>query len=109
MKTLLMLFVLFSSSSVFAGCTTCLFYYPLAKISKFLEHFFNFNVENIPLSSYLNLSFYTIRTDSLDRMGTNIEKRFSKKEIEIMLLECGFQNISFSSDVPSWVAICYKK
>jgi SAM-dependent methyltransferase len=92
-----------------ADIFACLFYYPLAKISKFFEHFFNFNVENIPLSSYRNLSFYTMRTDSLDRMGTNIEKRFSKKEVEIMLLECGFQNISFSSDVPSWVAICYKK
>ena len=38
------------------------------------------NVFNFPLSDYKNKSFYTMRTDALDRFGTKLEKRFSKKE-----------------------------
>lgn len=84
-------------------------YYPLARLAKLLENVFNLNVENIPLSAYRNLSYYTMRTDSLDRFGTRIEKRFSKKEIEKMMLDAGFKNIKFSDRIPYWVAVGYKK
>ena len=60
-------------------------------------------------SFYKDKSFYTMRTDSLDRFGTRIEKRFSKKEIESMLLEAGFNKIKFSDKIPYWIAIGYKK
>lgn len=84
-------------------------YFPLARISKFLENKFKVNVSNIPLSAYRNLSYYTMRTDSLDRFGTKIEKRFTKIQIKQMLSKAGFTNIKFSNKIPFWCAICYKK
>ena len=54
-------------------------YFPLAKVSKLMSKL-KFNVFNFPLSDYKNKSFYTMRTDALDRFGTKLEKRFSKKK-----------------------------
>ena len=48
-------------------------------------------------------------TDSLDRFGTKLEKRFTKKEIEKMLLDAGFVDIKFSKNAPYWVALAWKK
>lgn len=84
-------------------------YFPLARIAKILEKKLKFNVDNFPLSAYRNLSYYTMRTDSLDRFGTRIEKRFSKKEINSMLIEAGFHKIKFSDKIPYWVVLGYKK
>ena len=50
-----------------------------------------------------------MKTDSLDRFGTKLEKRFTKKEIEKMLLDVGFVEITFSENTPYWVAIGWKK
>ncbi len=86
-----------------------LVYFPLARFAKLIEKVLKLNVENFPLSAYRNLSYYTMRTDSLDRFGTRIEKRFSKKEINSMLNEAGFHNIKFSDKIPYWIAVCYKK
>ena len=57
-------------------------YFPLAKISK-LFNYFGFNVNNFPLSDYKNKTFYFMATDSLDRFGTKLEKRFTKIENEL--------------------------
>lgn len=83
-------------------------YWPLARIALLLESF-GFNVENIPLSEYRKRSFYTLRTDALDRFGTKLEKRFTKKEIEHMLSQAGFHDIRFSQQTPFWVAVAIKK
>ena len=48
-------------------------------------------------------------TDSLDRFGTKLEKRFTKKEIKKMLSKVGFKDIKFSNNTPYWVAIAWKK
>ena len=69
----------------------------------------NFNVENVPLTDYRNKPFYFMKTDALDRFGTKLEKRFSKKEIIALLEEAGFEDISFSNQMPKWVCISYKK
>lgn len=45
-----------------------------------------------------------MRTDSLDRFGTRLEHRFTRAEIEKMMLESGLENIRFSDQVPYWVA-----
>lgn len=82
-------------------------YFPLARIALILEKF-RFDVSNFPLSDYRRKSFYLMFTDSLDRFGTKLEKRFSKKEINQMMKECGLQNIKFSESMPHWVAIGYK-
>jgi hypothetical protein len=49
-----------------------------------------------------------LRTDALDRFGTRLEKRFTKSEIEKMLLKAGFTNIRFSDSTPYWVAVATK-
>ena len=63
----------------------------------------------LPLYFYRNLSIYTMRSDSLDRFGTTLEKRFSKKEILLMLNKSNFKNIKFRNDEPFWTVICQKK
>ncbi len=83
-------------------------YYPLAKISLILDKM-NLNVKNFPLSYYKNLSFYTMRTDSRDRFGTNLEKRYSKKQIKKMLENAGLNKIKFSENAPYWCAVGFKK
>ena len=80
----------------------------MAKISYFLDKM-KINVNNIPLSYYRNLSFYTMRTDSRDRFGTFVEKRYSKKQIKKMLKHAGLYNIKFSKKAPFWCAIGLKK
>lgn len=85
-----------------------LVYYPLARLANLIE-IFKINVSNFPLSEYRSKSFYMMRTDSLDRFGTRLEQRFTKKEIEEMLKESGFENISFSKKAPFWVSLAYKK
>ena len=50
-----------------------------------------------------------MRTDALDRFGTRLEQRFTKKEIENMMLEAGLEKVEFSSSKPFWCAIGYKK
>ena len=50
-----------------------------------------------------------MRTDSLDRFGTRLEKRFNKKEIIEMLEISGFENMKFSNNAPFWVCLAFKK
>lgn len=82
-------------------------YFPLARTSFFLEKL-GFNVGNIPLSIYRDLSFYTMRTDALDRFGTRLEQRFSKKQILKMMEQSGLEKIIFSDSLPYWCAVGYK-
>jgi len=83
-------------------------YYPIAKSSLILDKI-GIDVENIPLNAYREASFYTIRTDALDRFGTKIEQRFTKMQIKEMLIKGGLENISFSDKSPYWCAVGYKK
>ena len=81
-------------------------YFPLARGAKLLEQM-GFNVEKLPLSQYRDNSFYTMRTDALDRFGTRLEQRFTKSEIEQMMTECGLGEIVFS-DRSFWTAVGIK-
>ena len=83
-------------------------YLPLSYIYTLLNYL-GFSTNNLPISYYKNKSFYTMRTDARDRFGTSLEKRFSKKEIEQMMLKAGFTNITFSNKEPFWCALGYKK
>jgi len=85
-----------------------LIYFPLAKLSFFLEKL-KIKVDNFPLSYYRNKNFYIMRTDSLDKFGTKLEKRFSKKKITEMLTATGFKKIKFSPKMPHWVVLAHKK
>ena len=78
-------------------------YFPLARFSLVMEKL-GINVVNLPLSAYRYCSFYTMRTDALDRFGTSLEQRFSKKEITVMLGNAGFDlsTLKFSEVEPFW-------
>ena len=92
---------------IFSQIIAVVIYFPLARTSFYMEKL-NLNVSNFPLSSYKNLSFYTMRTDALDRFGTRLEQRFTRDEIKIMMENAGLENIKFSNSKPYWVAVGYK-
>jgi len=82
-------------------------YFPLARGAKLLDRI-GFNVNNLPLSQYRNNSFYTMRTDALDRFGTRVEKRFTKGEISKMMEQAGLEAIHFSES-SFWTAVGYRR
>lgn len=82
-------------------------YFPLARISRCAETL-GLRVDNIPLSYYRKHSFYTMRTDSRDRFGTPLERRFTKDEISVLLASAGLRDVNFSENSPYWCAIGYK-
>ena len=65
--------------------------------------------EKIPLHGYEDQSFYVIRNDSLDRFGTPLEHRFSRRQMEQMMLDAGLKDIKFSEEIPFWHAVGQKK
>ena len=83
-------------------------YFPLARMALLGEKL-GLNVSNMPLSPYRSLSFYTMRTDALDRFGTRLEQRFTRSEIEVMMRQAGLEGIEFSSDLPYWCAIGFRE
>jgi ubiquinone/menaquinone biosynthesis C-methylase UbiE len=88
------------------GETTALatiLYWPLARFSLVVEKLGR-NPSNLPLSSYRHLSFYSMRTDALDRFGTRLEQRFSKAQIASMMERAGLTEIQFRDSEPFWVA-----
>ena len=92
------------------GTTTALaaaVYWPLTRVALLGEKL-GANVDNLPLAPYRHYSFYTMRTDALDRFGTRLEQRFSRTDIETMMARCGLTDIVFRDGVPYWVA-CGRK
>ena len=87
-------------SQIIAG----LVYYPLARTAYLLEKI-GLDVGNFPLSAYRHRSFYSMRTDALDRFGTRLEQRFTKDQIQKMMETAGLKNIVFSREVPYWCAV----
>lgn len=83
-------------------------YLPLAKGAKLAEKC-GAKVDNFPLSFYRNTSFYTMRTDALDRFGTRLEHRFTKAEIVTMMTACGLEHIKFRDGEPYWTACGIKR
>ena len=83
-------------------------YFPLVFTVRILDTI-GIKTINFPLAYYKDKSFYTMRTDSLDRFGTKLENRYSKIEIADMLEKSGFKDIKFSNNMPFWVVFCRKK
>jgi SAM-dependent methyltransferase len=84
-------------------------YLPFATISRVLEKF-RIPVLSIPLHQYKDMSFHVMRNDALDRFGTTVEMRFTKTEIEEMLINAGFRknSIVFSNQEPYWTFSCIR-
>ena len=83
-------------------------YFPLARFALLLEKI-GINVSAFPLSIYRDKTLYTMRTDSLDRFGTRLEQRFTRKQIKEMMHNAGLAEIRFSDEVPFWCAVGIKK
>ena len=66
-------------------------------------------MSNIPLSTYRHLSFYSMRTDALDRFGTRLEQRFTKEQVQKMMETAGLEDIIFSHEEPYWCAVGTRK
>ena len=83
-------------------------YYPFARFILISEKI-GLNLKTFPLYFYRSASFYVMRTDSRDRFGTPLEKRFTKKEIYKMMKQSGLERIKFKNSLPFWTAIGFKK
>ena len=66
----------FRFKKVVTDVIAVLVYWPLARLARFVERRGR-NPELVPLSIYRDSSFYTMRTDALDRFGTRLEQRFT--------------------------------
>jgi ubiquinone/menaquinone biosynthesis C-methylase UbiE len=82
-------------------------YWPLSRFARLLEGA-GYDVLNVPLAAYRRLSFYSLRTDALDRFGTRLEQRFSRSAVEKMMEDAGLEQIRFRNDEPFWCACGYR-
>ena len=78
-------------------------YWPMARISKYLPV-----PDSWPLKFYADRSLYFMRTDALDRFGTKLERRFTKRQIVTMLETAGLKGTRFSTMSPHWVCVAVK-
>lgn len=83
-------------------------YWPLSRVARLLEGV-GIAVDPLPLSAYRDKSFYTMRTDALDRFGTRLEHRFTRCEIEEMMGRAGLENIQFHEGIPYWCVLGWKR
>lgn len=82
-------------------------YWPLARGARLLSRG-GVDTSNIPLSAYQDRSFYVMRTDSLDRFGTRLERRFTRTEVQSMMENAGLRDVVVSSEAPYWCAVGYR-
>jgi SAM-dependent methyltransferase len=82
-------------------------YWPLARGAALGERLGR-EVGDWPLSAYRWRSYYSMRTDALDRFGTRLEHRMTQAEIAAMMERAGLCRIAFSDAVPFWCALGYK-
>lgn len=83
-------------------------YYPLARLALAFKKL-GAKAEAFPLAYYRSRSFYTMRTDALDRFGTRLEQRFTAEKIRAMMQSAGLEGITFSSGPPYWCAVGFKR
>jgi SAM-dependent methyltransferase len=94
----------FRIKSFLADAVAATVYWPLAFIARYAERH-GWDVSNWPLSAYRWHSFYTIRTDALDRFGTRLEHRMTQAQIRAAMEKAGLHDIVFSQSVPFWCAV----
>ena len=94
------------SKKIFADILAVSIYMPFVIFSRIL---ITLNLEKvakkIPLNYYTDKSFYIIRNDSLDRFGTSLEQRFSKKQVYDMMGKCGLVDIKIGENAPYYRAV----
>jgi SAM-dependent methyltransferase len=82
-------------------------YWPLCRSARLIEKAGG-PIKHHPLAIYRNESWATLRADALDRLGTAVEHRFSKQEVEGMMYRAGLRDIRFADGPPYWIAMGYK-
>lgn len=97
----------FPLRSLIADSIAAFVYWPLARLASALEARGR-NVSGLPLAAYRWRSFYTMRTDALDRFGTALEHRMTRDQIAAMMKVSGLRDIIFSDRAPFWCAIGLK-
>jgi SAM-dependent methyltransferase len=96
----------FRVKSKLCDAIAALVYWPLARMAMLFASL-GLPVDHLPLAAYRDRSFYVMRTDALDRFGTRLEQRFTRKQITAMMHQAGLERIRFS-DTPCWCAVGYK-
>ena len=91
----------------FSETIAALIYWPLARLAALLKRL-GLPHQSLPLSWYGDKSFYVLRTYFDHRFWMQLEKRFSKPQIERMLANAGFSNVVFSDSPPYWCAVGIK-
>lgn len=89
------------------GAIAAAVYWPLARAASMFERRGR-DVHDWPLAEYRYRSFYSMRTDALDRFGTRLEQRFTRADIARMMTASGLRDIAFREGPPYWVAVGYK-
>lgn len=97
----------FQFKSSLAEIFAALIYFPLARGAALAERI-GADVSEWPLSAYRWRSYYSMRTDALDRFGTRLEHRMTKAQITAIMEQCGLREIRFSPAVPFWCAVGIK-
>ncbi len=49
-----------------------------------------------------------MRNDALDRLGTRLEHRFTRDEIDAMMRAAGLERVQFNDHAPYWCAVGYR-
>ncbi|PYT96172.1 MAG: SAM-dependent methyltransferase [Acidobacteria bacterium] len=98
----------YGTKSVISEAIAVCIYFPLARVSRVVEGL-GIPVASFPLSAYRNRSFYTMRTDAFDRFATQMEKRFTAKQIQTMMTAAGLERISFNDRESYWCALGYRR
>lgn len=83
-------------------------YLPMARAALAVEAA-GLSVETFPLSHYRHRSFYSMRTDALDRFGTRLEQRFTADEVVDMMTRAGLRDIRIGDAMPFWCAVGRKR
>jgi SAM-dependent methyltransferase len=97
----------FPVRSAIADILAALIYWPLARGGRLAERL-GLSIAEWPLSGYAWRSYYTMRTDALDRFGTRLERRMSRDETKAMMEAAGLRDVRFSESPPYWCAVGYR-
>jgi len=85
---------------------TIFLYMPVILFGRFMKWLgFKKFASMLPLECYHTYSFFVIRNDALDRFGTRLEQRFTRKQVIAMMQESGLSDIVVSDKFPYWHAI----
>lgn len=83
-------------------------YWPFARLARAGARA-GLEVSSWPLSAYASRSFYTMRTDALDRFGTRLERRFSRAEVHDLMRRAGLADIRFNETAAFWTAVGWRR